>query len=111
MFEKKNLQFFHTVWREENPVFPSYDSFSWVFLSCVPPLLSTQNTSFLTRLAIKCVDFPPHQAIIHTSWVSYSLTQFWHCLGRGTIKSHKIALPPPEMPTGKTCASDPPAVN
>lgn len=78
-------------------------------------------------LCSKCVSFfPRHQAILQcsvdTSWVSYTLVQFWHCLpGVSADPPHRLGLSPKRLPLCPprfgcqvqtvTCASDRPPIN
>lgn len=82
LFDLRFFFFGHLSLYGRNPVFyqckENPHSSSLPFLSCVCPLLVTQNTSFLKLLVTKRVEvFSPHPAILcDTHWVSCNLTQF-----------------------------------
>lgn len=66
-------------------------------VSCGSVLL-TQSPSLWTLLVTKSGGFFPHQAILHcTSWVSYNLILFWHCLPRASVLSHRWWLSPTRL--------------
>lgn len=62
-----------------------------VFPACVFPLLLTENTLLLTLLITKWVGVFSYQiTLCDTNWVSYNLTQFWHYVLGGNIRSHRL---------------------
>ena len=96
---------------------PSSETWMWTWFEAVMENLSPvsllwsvsftphTNTSLLTLLVTKCRRgrVAPHQAILcNTSWVSYNLTQFWHCLLGGRVRSRRwraqCAPTPLQMP-------------
>lgn len=81
---------------------------SWVgekpcyFLLCYLPMslhYYSHSTPLLTLLVTESMGFFPsyqasHNDIYDTSRVSYSLTQFWHCISRESIRLHRLRASP-----------------
>lgn len=65
------------------------------------PLLSTQNTSFLTRLVTNLWRFFPYnyKQMLDTSWMSDSLVQPQRSLYGDSIRSHRLGLSPTRLHT------------